>query len=258
MTSTLPKRRSGLKLPGRRKVAISRNPLHIQVADRVRDMIVHGEIEAGEKVPFAPLAETLGVSLTPLREAFKVLAEEGLVEQLPNRGVRILPYTSAEAAALFEVIAELEGLAAALTARRIDKDQLEELEASHRQMHRHFEQREKDPYFDLNSEIHEKIVALSGNDVLISTHTKLMVRANRGRYIAIIDEDRWIEAMAEHDALMDALRRGDCDSARQIWHAHLMRSGEVVADVLRRHESGEIENVFRPQVDRERDESIES
>ena len=68
--------------------AISRKPLHIQVADRVRDMIVHGEIEAGEKVPFAPLAETLGVSLTPLREAFKVLAEEGLVEQLPNRGVK--------------------------------------------------------------------------------------------------------------------------------------------------------------------------
>jgi DNA-binding GntR family transcriptional regulator len=245
MTSILSKRRSALKKPGQRKAAISRDPLHIQVAGRLRDMIVHGDLTPGVKVPFATLAETLGVSLTPLREAFKVLAEEGLVEQLPNRGVRILPYTAAEASALFEVIAELESLAAALAASRISPDQLAELETLHAAMGEHFRQRDKDQYFDLNSRIHETIVALSGNEVLIGTHTKLMVRANRGRYIAIIDEDRWREAMAEHDAVMEAFRSADSDQARRIWRIHLTRSGEVVADVLGRHESGELKNVFR-------------
>ncbi len=249
MTSILSKRRGALRKPGQRKAAISRDPLHIQVAGRLRDMIVHGDLTPGVKVPFASLAETLGVSLTPLREAFKVLAEEGLVEQLPNRGVRILPYTAAEASALFEVIAELESLAAALAASRMGPDQLARLEALHAAMGDHFRQRNRDEYFDINSRIHKTIVALSGNDVLVSTHTKLMVRANRGRYIAIVDEDRWSEAMAEHDAVMDAFRSADSEQARRIWRIHLRRSGEVVADVLARYESGELENVFQLPMD---------
>jgi DNA-binding GntR family transcriptional regulator len=98
-----------------------------------------------------------------------------------------------------------------------------------------YEERAKDSYFDLNSRIHETIVALSGNPVLIRTHTRLMVRANRGRYIAIIDEDRWREAMDEHEAVMDAFRRRDSEAAHAIWHKHLTRSGEVVSAVLEQH-----------------------
>lgn len=224
-----------LKRPGQRKTPISRDPLHIQVANRLRDMIVHGDLKPGERVPFAVLAAELGVSLTPLREAFKVLAEDGLVEQSPNRGVRVLPYTAAEATALFEVIAELESLAARLACERMSDDDLANLEALHEEMRGEYEERAKDSYFDLNSRIHETIVALSGNPVLIRTHTRLMVRANRGRYIAIIDEDRWREAMDEHEAVMDAFRRRDSEAAHAIWHKHLTRSGEVVSAVLEQH-----------------------
>ena len=238
-----------LKQPGQRKVPISRDPLHIQVANRLRDMIVHGDLKPGERVPFAQLAEELGVSLTPLREAFKVLAEDGLVEQTPNRGVRVLPYTAAEATALFEVIAELESLAAKLAAVRMSDDDLANLEALHEQMRGEYESRSKDPYFDINSRIHRMIVGLSGNDVLISTHTKLMVRANRGRYIAIVNEDRWSQAMGEHEAVMDAFRRCDSEAARSIWWTHLAHSGEAVSAVLEQYNAGELNDALQPAAD---------
>ena len=237
--------RGALKISGRRKRAISRQSLHGQVAERLRDMVVHGELTPGEKVPVAALSQTLGVSLTPLREALKVLAEEGLVELTPNRGARVIPYTANEAEALFEVIAGLESLAAELAAGRMSNDELAHLEESHNQMRSYFEAENRDLYFELNSHIHETIVKFSSNDILINTHAKLMVRANRGRYIAIIDPQRWREAMAEHEAVMEAFRQRDAEQARRIWRVHLLRSGQAVHNALRRQSAGEIGADFK-------------
>ena len=112
------------RLTKRRKRVLTRQPLHHQVADELRDMIVHGELAEGAKVPVTELARTLGVSFTPLREALKVLAEDNLVELLPNRGARVKMHTVEEAGQLFEVIAELEALAAELAARKMTDDEL--------------------------------------------------------------------------------------------------------------------------------------
>ncbi len=241
--------RKALKIAGQRKRSISRQSLHGQVADRLRDMVVHGELVPGEKVPVAALSQTLGVSLTPLREALKVLAEEGLVELAPNRGARVIPYTAEEAEALFEVIAGLESLAAELAANRMSNEDLANLEAAHKQMRSYFEEKERDQYFDINSHIHETIVRYSSNDILINTHSKLMVRANRGRYIAIVDPERWSEAMAEHEAVMEAFRARDAEHAGRIWRVHLLRSGQAVQNALQRQSAGEIDADFKSLAD---------
>ncbi len=208
-------------------------------------MVVHGELVPGEKVPVAALSQTLGVSLTPLREALKVLAEEGLVELTPNRGARVIPYTAEEAEALFEVIAGLESLAAELAARRMSNEDLANLEAAHKQMQSYFEEDKRDQYFKTNSHIHKTIIEYTSNGILINTHAKLMVRANRGRYIAIIDPDRWREAMAEHDAVMEAFRARDAECAGRIWRVHLLRSGQAIQNALRRQSTGEIGADFK-------------
>ena len=241
--------RRALKISGQRKRTISRQSLHGQVADRLRDMVVHGELVPGEKVPVAALSQTLGVSLTPLREALKVLAEEGLVELTPNRGARVIPYTAEEAEALFEVIAGLESLAAELAAKRMSDEDLANLEAAHKQMKSYFDEKKRDQYFEINSHIHEKIVRYSSNDILINTHAKLMVRANRGRYIAIVDPERWSEAMGEHDAVMEAFRARDAERAGRIWHVHLLRSGQAIQKALRRQSAGEIDADFKSLAD---------
>ena len=241
--------RRALKISGQRKRTISRQSLHGQVADRLRDMVVHGELVPGEKVPVAALSQTLGVSLTPLREALKVLAEEGLVELTPNRGARVIPYTAEEAEALFEVIAGLESLAAELAAKRMSDEDLANLEAAHKQMKSYFDEKKRDQYFEINSHIHEKIVRYSSNDILINTHAKLMVRANRGRYIAIVDPERWSEAMGEHDAVMEAFRTRDAERAGRIWRVHLLRSGQAIQKALRRQSAGEIDADFKSLAD---------
>jgi DNA-binding GntR family transcriptional regulator len=166
--------------------------------------------------------------MTPLREALKILAEEQLVELSPSRGARVSLYTAEEAAALFEVIATLEGLAAELAASRISPSDLDAIEALHAQMRVHFDRAEKEPYFELNSAIHQAIMQASGNRVLIGAHAKLNVRAARGRYLAIVDQARWSEAMAEHEALMVALRAREAPQAGAIWKLHLHRTGLAV------------------------------
>jgi DNA-binding GntR family transcriptional regulator len=213
---------------GEADFAIRRQSLHDSVVDHVRAMIICGDLVAGEKVPTQALAQSLGVSTTPLREALKVLAEEQLVELLPSRGARVIPFTAEEAVVLFEVIASLESLAAELAATRITQQSLTALEELHAQMRLHFEAKEKAPYFALNSRIHDGILKAAANPVLVLAHARLHVRAARGRYMAIVDQSRWSEAMSEHEELMIALRERDAARAGAIWRGHLLRTGAAV------------------------------
>ncbi|GJD56528.1 GntR family transcriptional regulator [Methylobacterium dankookense] len=218
---------------GARGLPLSRRiPFARQVADTLRDLIVRGELAAGSRVVERVLCERLNVSRTPMREALKLLEADGLIEISQNRGARVMSLTSAEARHLFEVIAELEGLAAGRAVLTADAAALAGLEDLHAQMLRHFEAREKDPYFELNSRIHDLVVKLSDNPVLIGSHATLMLRARRGRYVAIFDPARWAESVGEHEALMEAFRGRDPERARTVWRQHLCRTGETVADGL--------------------------
>lgn len=203
-----------------------------QVADMLRDRIIRGDLAPGGRIIERSLCEQLHVSRTPLREALKILEREGLVELSQNKGARIISFTPSEARNLFEVIAGLESLAAEMAVSRVDETELANLEDMHERMCGHFRRREKDPYFALNSAIHERIVNISGNPVLISTHAGLTLRARRGRYIAIVDPHRWEESVEEHEELMRALRTRDAERARQIWRLHLQHTGDAVCGVL--------------------------
>lgn len=148
------------------KRTLSRFSLPDRVAELLREMIVTGELASGERVPVATLAEQLSVSPTPLREALKVLAAEGIVDLLPNRGARVAPYTAEVARHLFEVIVALESHAAELAAGRMTAQDLEGLESLHREMRAFYEAGDKESYFRHNSLIHGAIVKGAYNPVL--------------------------------------------------------------------------------------------
>jgi DNA-binding GntR family transcriptional regulator len=214
------------------KRQIHRQSLHAQAVDRLRDMIVEGELASGSRIVEAALCEALDISRTPLREALKVLAAEGLIELLPHRGARVTVVTAAEAGDLFEVIASLEGLAAELATSRMTAADLERLEALHLRMEQHHAARRRHDYFQLNHETHRLIVALSGNAVLAVTHERLLVRARRARYLAILSQERWDEAMREHHEIMVVFRARDSARAGALWRRHVQRTGEVVKRTL--------------------------
>ena len=216
----------------RRKVTLSRLSLHARVAQRLREMIVTGELKEGEKVPVNALAAELDVSPTPLREALKVLAEEQLLELIPNRGARVVPVTIQETRALFEVMAGLEGTAAKLAAERITPEQFQTLEDLHAKMCKHYEAEEKEPYFRLNRVIHDTIVKYANNAILSHLRSRLAVRAERLRFISVMDGALRAQAVRAHADLIEALRDRDGQRAMQIWSDHLAAASVECCAVL--------------------------
>jgi DNA-binding GntR family transcriptional regulator len=215
-----------------------RESLHDEVLGRLRDFIVEGHLRPGERVPERRLCESLGVSRTPLREALKVLAAEGLVELLPNRGARIREFTKQDVQDIFEILAALEAAAGRLACSRISDEQVAVIEQLHYEMYGHYMRRELPDYFRLNQAIHERIVAASRNATLQASHRSFTSRMRRLRYSAnTIKRDRWGQAMREHEQMIDALRRRDGQELGSILLEHLLNKGRAAAEATEESQS---------------------
>lgn len=211
---------------------IRRRPLHDEVTERLRDMIVEGRLTPGARVNEAALCEQLGVSRTPLREALKILAAEGLVDLLPRRGARVAGLSATELGELFEVLSGLERTAAELAALRASEADLARLEELQARIEQHHDARNRHDYAHDNHALHETIVALAGNAVLKEVHARLMTRVRRARYMALLSQERWDESVAEHAAILAALAARDARRAGELMHRHVARTGEVVRAAL--------------------------
>jgi len=196
----MPQSSASLKRPRR-----SRADLHATLLEQLRDLIVEGELPGGARVAERVLCARFGISRTPLREALKVLAAEGLIELLPNRGARIATLTAEDIAQTLKVIGALEALAGELACARITDAEIAEIRALHLEMLAHHARRDRPAYFKANQAIHRAIVAASGNAVLAQTYAGLSGRIRRARYAANLDLRRWDEAVAEHEAILQAL-----------------------------------------------------
>jgi DNA-binding GntR family transcriptional regulator len=209
-------------------VPIRRRPLHDEATERIRDLIVEGRLAAGEWINEAELCQQLQISRTPLREALKVLATEGLVELVPRRGARVAQLSLRELTDLFEALAGVEGLAAELAAERIsaaDLEKLHELQASIEQSHK---ARNRLTYFHENHELHVAIVRCSGNSAIVDIHARLIARVRRARYQAILSEARWSASVEEHAQILAALARRDVRRAGELMRQHVAHTSQVV------------------------------
>jgi DNA-binding GntR family transcriptional regulator len=197
--------------------------LHDGILIRLRDHIVEGNLADGSRIPERQLCEMLGISRTPLREALKVLAAEGLVELLPNRGARVRQLSERDLAELFDVMGGLEGLAGRLACENITESEITAIEQLHYEMYGCYLHRDMHGYFHANQTIHERIVAASRNAALMSLYANLAGRIRRTRYAANFarKRERWAEAMREHEAILDALRRRAGSELSDILFTHL-------------------------------------
>lgn len=212
---------------------IRRSSLHDETVAALREMIVTGALPPGARIIEQDLSQQLGVSRTPIREAIKILTLDGLVDSPAHRGARVKPLDVNEIETLFDVISVLEALAAEHAAARMTVDTLNRLEEIHARMRHAFETGDRALYFDLNTKIHAFLVAESGNPILVETHARLMLRASRGRYLAILSGPRWAEAMQQHEDLMTTLRNKDPERAAQVWRKHLKMTSQVLVASLK-------------------------
>jgi len=202
--------------------------LHEEAVAYVRTMLLEGEIPPGTRIPERELCERLKISRTPLREALKVLAAEGLVQLLPNRGSRAAKLTDKDMRDLFEVCQGLEALAGELACERISDDEIAEVAAAHTAMAQHYRNGDLISYYRCNRAIHEAIVAAAGNPVLSGLYESVTARIRRARYVTPMTPPRWALALQEHEAILNALRRRDGVGLSHILRTHLRHKRDEV------------------------------
>jgi DNA-binding GntR family transcriptional regulator len=201
---------------------ISRQSLHGAATERLRDMIIQNELAPGQRVPERQLCELLGISRTPLREALKVLAAEGLVELLPNRGSTVAPLTVDDLDRTIAVMAPLEYLAGELAAAHITDEQINEIRALHFEMLACHSRGQLPEYFRLNQAIHANLLAATDNAVLALVWRGLNGRIRRYRFMANLAQDRWDEAVKEHREILPALEARDGARLGELLKSHLL------------------------------------
>ena len=214
--------------------------LHADIVSQLRDFIVEGHLTPGSRISERDLCEKFEISRTPLREALKVLAAEGLVDLLPNRGARVRHFTEKDIRNLFELIAGMDFVAGRMACARITDEQIRAIEKMHLDMYTHYLRREVAEYFHLNQNIHQAIVDAAGNPLLSANYAHLNAIIRRLRYSAnLVHRDRIGEAMREHEQIVDALRRRSADELGMLMFQHLEGKCEAVCEYLQEHQGAE-------------------
>ena len=207
--------------------------LHAEVADRLRERIFDGALEPGTFLDEVALADELGISRTPLREALKVLTAEGLVRHEPRRGCFVAEVTEQDLDEIFPVIALLEGRCAHEAALNATDADLEALEDLHARLARHARARRINDYYEANYAIHEAVIALAGNRWLAQAIADLRKILRLARQQQLHAPGRLEQSLSEHMAVFAALKARDAQGAEAAMRTHITRQREALRELAR-------------------------
>jgi DNA-binding GntR family transcriptional regulator len=191
------------------------------VLPRLRRDIVNGQWSPGQRLPEPRLCELFGVSRTPLRDAFRVLESEGLVQVTPHVGAVVTPATTPALREHFELLCALEQHAAGRTAERAAPPTLRRLVALHRRMQEAARAAHRREYLRLNDQFHRAVVLGAGNAALADAHEHVMWHVHRARHLANALEPFDPHPAGHHQTVVDAILRGDASGAREAMRIHL-------------------------------------
>jgi DNA-binding GntR family transcriptional regulator len=202
---------------------------------RLRKLIVAGDLAPGQRISEREIGEHLdGISRTPLREAFKILAAEGLVTLSPNRGATVTALSMDEVDEAIELLIGLEGLAAEAACERVTVQQIDEIDALQQRMFAAYRDERLMDYFELNQAIHQCIVDASGNRVLSRIYAAECARIRRYRYAGNRCHQRWERAVAEHQQILGFLRERNGPLLREMLRAHHHNGWQVSRGLIGR------------------------
>lgn len=197
------------------------------VAGQLRERIIQGEFPPGARLNERALCDLLGVSRTPLREAFRVLAAEGLVEIEPNRGAQVVALSEANIREAFEVIGGLEAMSCRMACERATDQEIAEIRALTYEMMASHARHDLPTYFRTNRQIHERISLAAHNSLLKQLYDAQNARIQNLRFVSNEDRQKWDLAMREHIEMAEALEARDADRLAAIMRQHLQRKCET-------------------------------
>lgn len=211
---------------------IARQALPEAAAERLRALIIEGELAPGARLNERELSERLGVSRTPLREAFRMLAADGLLVQLPNRGAQVVALSADDVRHAFEVMASLEALSGELAAQRVTDKDIIELRAMQGEMEAAHAQHDLPNYYRVNRAIHDRINGVAANPILTQTFKTLNMRLHALRFRSNLVPAKWDQAVREHRDMIDALAARDGARLRDILSRHLKSKLQAVLETM--------------------------
>jgi len=207
--------------------------LHEAIFQKLRLLLVEGKIAPGSKLNERELAESLNVSRTPIREAIRRLAADGLVELIANRGAIAVQLSITDVIHTFNVIADLEGFSGELAANNISDTALSELEALQYEMMASYARRDLYSYYKLNLRIHHLINQAANNPVLAKLFSQVNAQIEALRFRSNQDGVKWEKAVEEHQEMLDALKARDSGRMRKIMIQHVQNKRDVVVQLLK-------------------------
>jgi DNA-binding GntR family transcriptional regulator len=220
---------------GRHRVAARGSLVDVAYA-QLRRRILDNTYPPGHQALEQALAERLGISRTPVREALIRLQKEGLVEVIPRHGMRVLPVSPADMKQIYEILSALESMAAALAAQRRPTDaELAPLEQASRDMARALRADDLDAWAEADERFHRQLIELSGNRLLVETVLNFWDRAHRVRRLTLRLRPKPVHSTREHSALVERIRAGDAAGANELNRLHRERASKELLGILERY-----------------------
>ena len=217
--------------------AAAKQPSQTQRATTMlRDMIVSNQLPAGASYLESELAEMLGMSRTPVREAAMVLETQGLVEVRPRRGIRILPLSPQDMREIYQILTELEGLAAEqAAARKLTRSEERAVEKSLSEMEAALEADDREAWAAADKRFHQLLLTLSGNRRLEALVESYNDQVHRARMLTVRLRPSPVKSNRDHRALFEAIKAGDTRRARALHTAHRKEAMKLIIELLQKH-----------------------
>ena len=209
-------------------------PLREAICESLRNAIKKGKLKPGERLMEVQLAEELGISRTPVREAIRKLEQEGYVIMLPRRGTYVSSVSVHDVQEIFEIRTALESLSTGLAARRIENDELEQLQKLLSAIEGYIEKRDIDNIVKTDIEFHDLLYHVSRNERLSQIISNLKEQLSRFRTLSMSYPGRLEETLEEHREMVEAIASGDVEAAREAAERHMVRAEETLLKAMRK------------------------
>ncbi len=215
---------------------LNHQTMHESAADRIRELILTRRLEPGERLNQSRLAEQLGISRTPVREALQKLASEGLVTFSPYRGATVAEFSPSELDDIYSIRIALEGYCARLAAPQITDEQLDQLEALFGQMMVEYERGDRWQLLAVNREFYAVLYAIPNRPSLYNLTMKYLDMANLYRRMALAQESYFRRIIEGHDELLASLRERDSEGVERVLRAQMEEIREMLQEVIHKGE----------------------
>jgi DNA-binding GntR family transcriptional regulator len=216
-------------------------PLREVVFETLREAIINGLLKPGERMMEIKLAEQLGVSRTPVREAIRKLELEGFVVMMPRKGAYVAGISLKDIVDVFEVRAALEALAAGLAAERITDEELETLERMLVRIGECIDNNDLQELIEFDTAFHEALYQASRNEKLVQIINNLREQIQRFRSTSLAYPGRMKEALEEHKKIVEAISERKAEQAQQLAQQHIENAENSMLEAIKDKDFSDVE-----------------